>query len=64
MFMLSPIVMSVMMVDVRDLSGLRQVGSNILLVLEGMLDMDSDQRHDASRLGQKQQPQEHRSKTP
>jgi len=33
-FVLPVIVMGVMMVDMRDLAGLGQVGSNILLVLK------------------------------
>jgi len=64
MFVLSPIVVVVMMVHVSDPPGLRKVGSNVLLVLEGVLDMGADQRNNAGRLGQQKEPQEQRAKTP
>jgi len=55
---LSAIVAGVMIVHVSDFAALTEVGSDILLVLEGMLDMDADQRHHASSLGQKKQTQQ------
>jgi hypothetical protein len=64
MFVLSTIVMGVVMVHVRDPAGLGQVGRDILVILEGMLDMGADQRHDTGSLGQQKEPQEHRTKTP
>jgi hypothetical protein len=39
------------MVHVIDLAALTEVGSNILVILQGMLDMGPDQRHDSNRLG-------------
>ncbi|HMA70591.1 MAG TPA: hypothetical protein VKP67_03745 [Xanthobacteraceae bacterium] len=50
---LSAAVVDVMMVHVSDFATLTKVGSYILLVLEGMLDMDADQRHHAGGLGEK-----------
>jgi hypothetical protein len=47
----STIVADVMMVHVRNPAGLGHVGSNILVILEGVLDMGSDQRHDTGDLG-------------
>jgi hypothetical protein len=47
----STIMADVMMVHVSDPAGLRHVGSNILVILEGVLDMGSDQRHDTGDLG-------------
>jgi hypothetical protein len=41
-----------------------KVGSNIPLALEGMLDMDADQRHHAGSLGPQKQPQQQRAKAP
>jgi hypothetical protein len=49
---LSAVVMGVMMMHVLNVAAIGQVGSNILLVLECMLEMDADQRHDAADLGQ------------
>ena len=62
MFMLATIVMGMMMVDMSDLAAFTDVGSDILLVLEGVLDMDADQRHDACGLGEHKEPQEQRTK--
>jgi hypothetical protein len=45
------ILMGVMMMHVPDPAALGRVGSNILLVLECILDMDADQWHDTRRLG-------------
>jgi hypothetical protein len=64
MFMLSAILMDVMMVDVSDPPGLSKVVGNILLVLEGVLDMGADQRHDSGGLGQQKEPQEPWTKPP
>ncbi len=64
MLVLSAIVMDVVMVDVSDPASLCQVGSNILLILEGVLDMGADQRHDSGGLGQQKKPQEPWTKTP
>jgi hypothetical protein len=61
---LSTLVMDVMMVDVSGPAGLGHVGSNILVILEGVLDMGADQRHDTGDLGQQQEPQERRTETP
>ena len=63
MFM-PPVVMDVMMMHVSNSAGLRQVGSNILLAFEGMLDVSADQRHNCGDLGQQKEPQEQRTKTP
>jgi len=63
MFVLSPIVMVVMTVHVSDSACLGQVGSNILFGLEGVLNMNAGQRHDARRLGQQKEAQERRTKT-
>ena len=63
MFM-PPVVMDVMMMHVSNSAGLRQVGSNILLAFEGMLDMGADQWHNSGDLGQQKEPQEQRTKTP
>jgi len=51
-FVLSISVMGMMMVHVVDPAAVAKVGGDILLVLEGMLDMDADQRHYAGCLGQ------------
>jgi hypothetical protein len=48
---LSTLVMDMMMVDVGDPTGLGHVGSNILLILEGVLDLGGDQRNDTDDLG-------------
>jgi len=64
MFVLSTIMVGVMMVDVSDRAGPGEVSSNVLHVLEGVLDMGADQRHNARRLSQKQKPEEERTKTP
>jgi hypothetical protein len=42
MFVLSADATGVVMVDVINLATLAEVGSDILFVLEGMLDMDAD----------------------
>jgi len=57
-FVLSIRVMGMMMVHVIDFAVLAKVDGDILLVLEGMLDMDADQRHYAGCLGQYKKPQE------
>ena len=41
-----------------------EVSRNVPLALEGMLDMDADQRHNAGSLGPQKQPQEERTKAP
>jgi hypothetical protein len=41
-----------------------QVSRNIPVALEGMLDVDADQRHHAGSLGPQKQPQEERTKAP
>jgi len=64
MFVLPTIMVGVMIVDVSDRAGLREVSSNVLHVLEGVVDMGADQRHNARRLSQKQEPEEERTKTP
>jgi hypothetical protein len=48
---LSILVMDMMMVHVSDPAGLGHVGSNILVILEGVLDMGGDQRHHTGDLG-------------
>jgi len=55
------IMTGVMMVHVIAAATFGQVGSNIPFALEGMLDVDADQRHDAGGLGPKKQPQEERT---
>jgi hypothetical protein len=61
---LSTLVMNMMMVQVSDPAGLGHVGSNILVILEGVLDMGGDQRHDTGDLGQQKESQERRTETP
>jgi hypothetical protein len=56
--------MDMVMVHVSDPAGLGHVGGNILVILEGVLDMGADQRHDTGDLGQQQQPEERRTETP
>jgi hypothetical protein len=60
---LSILVMDMMMVHVSDPGALRHVGSNILVILEGVLDMGGDHRHDTDDLGQQKEPEERRTKT-
>lgn len=62
MFMLATIVMGMMMVYMSDPAALTEVGSDVLLVLEGVLDMDADQWHDARGLGEHEEPQKQRTK--
>jgi hypothetical protein len=62
-FVPSAIVMDVVMVDVSDPAGLSQVGGNILIILEGVLDMGADQRRHGGGLGQQKEPQEPWTKT-
>jgi hypothetical protein len=59
---LSTLVMDMMMVHVSDPAALRHVGSNILVILEGVLDMGGDHRHDTDDLGQQKEPKERRTK--
>jgi hypothetical protein len=63
MLVLSTVVMEAMMVHMSDPAGLGEVGGNILLVLEGVLDVGADQRRNAGRLSQKQEPEEQRTQT-
>ncbi len=56
------IMIGVMMVHVIAAAAFGQVNSSIPLALEGMLDMNADQRHYAGRLGPQKQPQEERTK--
>jgi hypothetical protein len=58
------IVMGMMMMHVFDAAAFIAVSSDILLVLEGMLDMGADQRHDARSLGEHKKPQEQRTDAP
>jgi hypothetical protein len=60
---LSTLVMDMMMVDVSDRAGLGHVGRNVLVILEGVLDMGGDQRHDTGDLGQQKEPEERRTET-
>jgi hypothetical protein len=62
MLVLSVLVAGMMMVDVIDAAALAQVGSNILLGLQGMLNVSADQWHDARGLGQHEERQEERTK--
>jgi hypothetical protein len=64
MLMLSTMVSKMMIVDVTHPAALAEVGSNILLVLQRMLDVDADQRHDAGSLGQHEEPQQQGTKAP
>ncbi len=63
-FVLATIVVRVMMVHVIDPAAVGKVSCNILLALEGMLDMCADHRHNARCLGQQNKPQEQRTKPP
>jgi hypothetical protein len=47
---LSTLVMDMMVVHVSDPAGLGHVGSNVLVILEGVLDMGGDQQCDAGDL--------------
>lgn len=49
--LVSTIVADVMVVHVRNPAGLGHVGSNILVILEGVPNMGGDQRHDTGDLG-------------
>lgn len=53
-----------MIVDVIDAAALAPVGSNIVLSLQSMLNMDADQRYDARDLGQHEERQENRTAGP
>jgi hypothetical protein len=64
MLVRSAIVAGMMMVDVIDAAALAQVGSNILLGLQNMLNVRADQRHNARDLGQHEERQEERTKAP
>lgn len=46
----------VMMVDVIAAATFGQVGRYVAFALEGMLDVDANQRHDAGSLGPQKQP--------
>ena len=61
---LSTLVMAMMMVHVSDPAALRHVRGNILVILEGVLDMGADQRRDTGDLGQQQEPEKQRTETP
>jgi hypothetical protein len=54
----------VMVVHVIAAATLGLVGRNILIALEGVLDVDADQWHDAGSLGPQKQPQEDRTDAP
>jgi hypothetical protein len=58
------IMTGVMMVQVIAAATFGPVSSNIPFALEGMLDVDADQRHDAGSLGPQKQPQEERTQAP
>ncbi len=64
MFVLGTISVSVMMVHVGDPAAFSKVGSNVLLALEGMLNMDADQRNDGNCLGQQNEPEEKGTRSP
>jgi len=64
MLVLSTRRVRMMMVNVSDPATLAEVDSNVLHALQGMLDMDADQRHDASGLGKHKESQEQRTKAP
>jgi alanine racemase len=51
-FMLTTIMMEMMMVDVSNPAAFGKVGCKVLLVLNGMLNICTDQRHNARCLGQ------------
>jgi hypothetical protein len=55
------IMTGVMMVHVIAAAAFGPVSSNIPFALEGVLDVDANQRHDAGSLGPKKQPQEERT---
>lgn len=58
MFVLATITMGVMVMRVMDSAAFGKVGSNVLIVLEGMLNMGADQRNDGNCLGQQNKPEE------
>jgi hypothetical protein len=51
-FVLGTVMMGVMMVYVTDPTAFSKVGGNVLSVLNGMLNMYADRRHNARRLGE------------
>ena len=63
MFVLATIVMGMMVVYMSDPTALTKVGSNVPIILEGMLDMDADQGHYGRDLGEHKEPEEQRTKT-
>jgi hypothetical protein len=63
-FVPATVMMSVMMVNLTHLAAFSEVPSNVLLVLEGMLNMGAEQRHDAYGLGHQDKPQEQWTKAP
>jgi hypothetical protein len=58
------IMAGVMMVHVTAAATFGHVSSDIPFALEGMLDVDAGQRHDAGGLGPQKQPQEKRTEAP
>jgi hypothetical protein len=58
MLVLAAITMGVMMMHVMDSTAFSEIGSNVLLVLEGMLNMGADQRNNGNCLGQQNEPEE------
>jgi hypothetical protein len=60
---LSTLVMDMVAVHVSDRAGLGHVGSNVLVILEGVLDMGGDQRRDTGDLGEQKEPEENGAET-
>jgi hypothetical protein len=58
---LSVTTMGMMMVHMIDFAALTEVDSHIPLILEGVLQVDADQRDNAGRLGQYKKSQEQRA---
>jgi hypothetical protein len=58
------VVTGVMVVHVTAAATLGQVSRNIPFALEGVLDVEADQWHDAGSLGPQKQPQEDRTDAP
>ena len=63
-FMLAAVTMGVMMMHMMHPAALRTVGSDVLRVLEEMLNLGADQRNNGHHLGQQNKPEEKRTELP
>ncbi len=58
MIVLAAVTMGVMMMHVMDSAAFGEVDGNVLLVLEGMLNMGADRRNNGNCLGQQNEAEE------